>query len=315
MGELRKDYVLDRYVIIASERAKRPDEFKKKPKRKSKKNKVDFFAPGNEDLTPKEIYRYPENTKDWQIRVFPNKFPAVKPEGKSEVRTDNHFFTYSDAFGYHEVIVETPDIKKTLADLSEKQIANVLKVIKKRVSINMNCDNIKYVSVFKNHGENAGTSIEHSHCQLIAYNIIPEIIKRKEYMVKKHESCPYCAVLKIEKNSHRRCFENKDFVAFTPYASRFPFEIWILPKRHIKNITELNDEEFVYLAEIMKKILVKLKKLGVDYNMDFQYGVENMHFHVKIMPRISKWAGFEHATGTIINIMPPEDAAEYYRSD
>ncbi|MBN2368513.1 DUF4931 domain-containing protein [Candidatus Woesearchaeota archaeon] len=312
MGELRKDYILDKYVIIATERGARPDQFKKEEKTPTVK--TDFFAPGNEAMTPNEIERFPPGAKDWQIRVFPNKFAAVKPEGNPALRTANTFFTYSDAFGYHEVIVETPNIDETLADLSEERISNVLKMFKKRIEVNMSSEGVKYVSVFKNHGERAGTSVQHSHCQLIAYNLVPEIILRKENAVKRYLQCPYCAILNIEKNSHRRCFENNSFVAFTPYASRFPFEIWVFPKRHILNITEFTEDDFVFLAEILKKILLKLKSLNADYNLFLQYGIENMHFHIEITPRLSKWAGFELDTETIINIVTPENAAEFYRS-
>ncbi len=312
MGELRKDYILDKYVIIATERAKRPDEFK--VEKKIEKNGMCHFCPGNEDQTPKEIERFPEESSNWQIRVFPNKYAAVKPEGKFEIRTDNSFYTFSDAFGYHEVIVETPNHDEVLADLSEERISNVLKMFKKRIAVNMNCQNIKYVSLFKNQGEKAGTSIQHTHCQLIAYNDVPEIILEKEKAVKKYPYCPYCAILNTEKNSFRRCFENNSFVAFTPYASRFPFEIWVLPKRHLLNITDFKEEEFVFLAEILKKILLKLKFLNADYNFYLQYGIENVHFHIEITPRLATWAGFELSTGTIINTMTPETAAEFYRS-
>jgi len=312
LGELRKDYVLDRYVIISTDRAKRPDQFKQEIK-KQQQDDICYFCPGNEHMTPPEIERFPEQSKDWQIRVFPNKFAAVKPEGKFDITTDNYFYTFSDAFGYHEIIVGTPKHDEILADVSEEHLANLFKVFKKRIQVNMNSDNIKYVSVFKNKGVAAGTSIYHSHCQLISYNIVPEIILEKEAALKKHKECPYCYILQIEKNSHRRCFENKDFVAFTPYASRFPFEIWVMPKRHILNITDFSDQEFVYLAEIMKKILMKLKELNANYNFYLQYGVEKMHFHIVIAPRLSTWAGFELSTQTIINSMPPERAAEFYR--
>ncbi len=313
MGELRKDYVIDRYVIIASDREKRPNEFASQ-KNKETKDEICYFCPGNENTTPSEIYRFPEGQKEWQIRVFPNKFAAVKPEGRSDIKTDNNFFSYSDAYGYHEVIVETPNHNETLSDLTEEKIANVFKVIKKRISVNMNCPNVKYVSVFKNFGERAGTSIKHTHCQLIAYNIIPDIILKKEHFVKKHQDCPYCYIIQIEKDSFRRCFENASFVAFTPYASRFPFEIWVFPKRHILNITEFNEQEYVYLADIMKKIFIKLKNLNADYNFYLQYGIEKMHFHIEITPRLSIQAGFELATNTFINTLSPENAAEYYRN-
>jgi len=312
MGELRKDYILNRFVIIATERGKRPDQFKSSQSEPTPE--TDFFARGNENMTPPEIERFPKDVNDWQVRVFPNKFAAVHPEGKAKIETHNNFFTFSDSFGYHEVIVDTPDINTQLWDLDEQELSNVFKILKKRLEVNINSEHINYVTVFKNSGSEAGTSLKHSHCQLVSYNIIPQTIIEKEHAIAKYPSCPYCSIINIEKDSFRRCFENPKFIAFTPYASRFPFEIIVFPKRHILNITEFDDTCYVYLAEIMKKILLKLKELNAPYNFYFQYGIKNMHFHIEIIPRLAKWAGFEHATGTIINTMTPESAAEFYRS-
>ncbi|MBN2422662.1 galactose-1-phosphate uridylyltransferase [Candidatus Woesearchaeota archaeon] len=312
MPELRKDYILNRYVIIATERGKRPDQFK--AKKTSKQVKNCFFCPGNENLTPPEIGRQlldASDVKGWSIRYFPNKFPAVHQEGKPDITTDNDFFTYADAFGVHEVIVETPDHNKELADLSPDYISEILKIYKQRIEILSEFPGVKYVTVFKNHGETAGTSIIHTHSQIIAYNIVPVIIQEKEE--KSGKDCPYCKIINIEKNSFRRCFENNSMIAFTPYASRFPFEIWIFPKRHVINITRFNEDEFIELAEILKKVLLKLKELNAPYNMYLHYGIEKLHFQIVIAPRLAKWAGFEFSTGTIINSMPPEKAAEFYR--
>ncbi|MFH2020108.1 MAG: galactose-1-phosphate uridylyltransferase [archaeon] len=312
MGELRKDYILDRYVIIATDRAKRPHQFQQEED--SYNEKVDYFAPGNEKLTPPEIMRWPKEG-DWQIRVFPNKFAAVQKQGSSLIRTDNNFFTFSDSYGNHEVVVETPDIEKTLADLDTGNIAQVFRIFSERINENLKDKNIKYVSVFKNSGKDAGTSIRHSHCQIISYNMVPEIILQKEHAIKKYPECPYCSVLNIEKKSDRRCFENDSFVSFAPYASRFPLEIWILPKRHILSLSDFSEDEYIKLAEIMKKVTMKLKELNADYNFHLQYGIENMHFHIEVCPRLATWAGFELGTGTIINTMTPEDAAKFYRGD
>lgn len=309
MGELRKDYVLDRFVIIATERAKRPHEFSGTPEKKQET--ACFFCPGNEEQTPKEILRQPK--EKWKNRVFPNKFGAVKPIGDSELKTHNHFYTFSDSYGNHEVIVETPDHEKSLVDLDIADIIDVLKLFRDRIDENLKDPKIKYVSVFKNHGKAAGTSIQHTHCQVVAYNLIPEIIRQKEEKVKMHESCPYCSVIENERKSDRRCFENESFVSFTPYASRFPMEVLIFPKRHIINMNEFNEKEFLELSEILKKTLMKLKEINADYNMLIQYGIEKMHFHIEICPRLNTWAGFELGTGTIINTVTPESAAEFYR--
>lgn len=312
--ELRKDYLLDRFVILATERAKRPHEFKKE--KAKEKTKLCYFCPGNENLTPQEILRTSDKKGKWKIRVFPNKFAAVKKKGNPEIRTDNKYFTFADAFGQHEIVVETSDHKKQLADLSVEEIKEVLKVYNNRINELSKINGVKYVQIFKNHGEEAGTSIIHTHSQIIAYNKIPEIVEAEVGAVKKYESCPHCEIINIEKNSHRRCFENNSIAAFTPYASRFPFEIWIFPKRHIKNLTEMDENELFDLADILKKILLKLQELNAPYNYVLHYSPENenLHFHMELLPRLSKWAGFEF-NGTVINTITPEDAATFYRGE
>ncbi len=313
MAELRKDYLLDRYVIISNERAKRPHQFRKEQTEEINDSETDFFAPGNEKMTPPEIYRYPEESDVWNIRVFPNKFPAVNKQGNPDIRIADTFFTYSDAFGNHEVIVETPDIYKQLVDLSVQEISTVLKVLNNRIESNLKEGGVKYVSVFKNQGRDAGTSVLHTHFQLVSYNLVPRVVLEKESAIKKLGYEAYGKIISIETRSDRRCFDNKTMTAFTPYASRFPFELWIFPKRHVLRLNDLEEDEFFDMADLLRMALLKLKELNADYNLYFHYGLENMRLHLIICPRLSKWAGFEHATGTIINSMPPEGAAEFYR--
>jgi UDPglucose--hexose-1-phosphate uridylyltransferase len=313
--ELRKDYILERYVIVSNERSKRPFEFRKE-KAKTVSSKECFFCPGNENLTPPEIGRI-SSGKNWKFRWFDNKFAAVKPSGNPIIRTDNKYFTFSDAYGFHEVIVETNDHNKQLEDLSKEDIKEILKIYALRIEELSKKENIRYVSVFKNHGKEAGTSLVHSHSQIIAYNKIPEQVKEKVDAVKKYDACPYCDIINIEKGSYRRCFENNSFVAFTPYASRFHYEIWVFPKKHIKNIRDLDDNKFLELAEIMKKILIKLKSIEASYNMELFYSPEkeDLHFHIEISPRLALIGGFEILTGDTINSVSPEDAAKFYRGE
>lgn len=312
--ELRKDYILDRWVFLAEERKKRPRELKKEEK--IEEIKECFFCPGKEHLTPPEIGRIEENGK-WKIRWFPNKYPAVKEEGNAVIKTDNDFFTFSDAYGSHEVIVECPEHKKQLWDLSVEHLKKILYVYKERINSLLNKQNIKYVLIFKNHGREGGTSLLHSHTQAISLNKIPQLIIDETNATKKFSYCPYCRILNIEKNSYRRCFENNNFVAFTPYASRYNFEIWIFSKRHLTNLNEMSDEEFSDLALILKNILSKLKELNISYNYHFHYAPkqENLHFHIEITPRIAVWAGFEIGSNDIINSVTPEDAARFYRGE
>ena len=311
MNELRKDYFIDRFVIIAEGRGKRPEQFKQEEHPDEKIDKC-FFCPGNEKTTPTEIGRIPDNGS-WKMRWFPNKFPAVAEEGNPEFKTDNIFFTYGAAFGVHEVIVETPDHNKKLWDLNEEDVFQLLKIYKERIEELSKKKGVKYVSVFKNHGSEAGTSIVHTHSQIVAYNIIPPLVNQELEAYKKFKKCPFCDVINIERNSDRRVHENEQAVAFCPYASRFPFEVWLMPKAHVSSITDLDEAQLKGLVELLRKILVKLKELNAPYNYYLHYHVEDFHFHIEVTPRIAKWAGFELSTNTYINIMSPEKAAEFYR--
>jgi UDPglucose--hexose-1-phosphate uridylyltransferase len=315
--ELRKHYFLDEYTIVASDRAKRPHQFKHDDKKNHEKSEVDYFAPGNEEMTPPEIYRFPENAKgkDWKIRVFPNKFAFYKTEGNPKINTDNGFYTFSSAYGYHEVIVEHPKLEKQLWDLSETELKQVFKTYKLRIEELSKRENIKYVLVFKNSGKDAGTSIAHTHTQVAASAIIPPKITKKEIAVSKYQKDPFEEIISKEKNSDRRCFENDSIIAFTPYSSKFPMELWILPKKFKLNITEFDENEFDDLAEIMSKVLKQLSTINAPYNFYLHYGLDKLRFHIEVCPRLAKWAGYEHGSGIIINAISPEKAAKFYRGE
>ena len=312
MGILRKDYTLDRWVYYATERKKRPIEFKKEEH--VKENKTCYFCPGNETLTPQEIGRV-EEKNTWKIRWFPNKFPAVELKGSAKIKKSK-FLTYSDAYGKHEVIAETRNHKKQLADLSVEHIKEILKVYILRIKYLSKLPDVKYISIFKNKGPLAGTSLVHSHTQIVALSKIPELVKEEIEASKKSSKCPYCGIIKIEKKSKRKIFENKSIIAFAPFASRFNFEAWIFPKNHKKSLAEFDDNELKDLASILKKILLKLKKLNATYNYYLHYAPKghNQHLHIEIAPRYAKWGGFELSTDEIINSVMPEDAAKFYKS-
>ena len=307
MDELRKDYFLDRYVLISPVRSKRPHLVRHEKKKKDSRGS---FCIGNEGKTPQELYRYP-HTKEWQLRVFYNKYPVVTPGKNPEMKRKGSLVS-SGSFGYHEVIVDTPGHDEELWDLPIERIADVLRVYNERIEANMKKRGIKYVSLFKNHGGLAGASLHHSHSQLVAYSQIPEIIKEKEKAIASRDN-PYGHLIKGEMDSSRRCFENIHFAAFCPFASRFPYEIVVFPKRHILNATELTEDEIISLAEIMRIILLKLRVVGENYNFYFQNGIKNMRFHIEMMQRKGTLAGFELATDCLINTVRPEDAAKFYR--
>lgn len=315
MGELRRDYIRDIWVIISPKREGRPKQFTTTSKKKD--NGKCFFCRGNESMTPPETYRV-EEKKKWILRCFPNKFPAVSEEETPKLKVINEFLRYQHAFGWHEVMVDSPWHDKQLSDMPVEHVRKVLQAYSDRVDELSKIQDIKYIAVFKNHELEAGTSIIHSHSQLIAYNHISRAVLEEVKAVSQFNKCPYCSIMRMEsKLGSRLAFENKKAIAFTPYASRYPYELAIFPKRHVHNITELRDDELLGLARIVKESLVKLKKLRAPYNMYLHNAPigKELHFHMKINPRTSIFGGFELATGTIINTVAPEDAAKFYRGE
>ena len=313
--ELRKDYVLDRYVILATNRGKRPSQFKVEDDSLSNLPELDEncpFCPGNEDKTPEEKGRV-EHNGTWKFRWFDNKFAAVDINGDHVVRTDNEFFTFANAFGKHEVIVETPKHNKQLWDLDEHELSELISVYNFRLEELSRIPGIKYVCLFKNHGPKAGTSLIHSHSQIIAYNVVPFWVRELIKAVAKFEGCPFCRVIERERNSDRSIMETDNFLTFTPYASQYPFEVLIFPKKHIRFLNDLR-EHFDELALHLRQILLKLKELNCSYNIVWLNSTfdKDLHFHIRIIPRITTPGGFEFY-GTHINVVAPEDAAHFYR--
>ena len=332
MSELRKDPLYDRWVIISQERGKRPGALKMKGKSGNCP-----FCPGNESSTPPEITADRENgtkpnDRGWRVRVFPNKFPALMVEGDLErERTD--LFDRMQGVGAHEVIVDTPEHERPLEELDEDQIKRVIRIYRERIEDLYHDVRLKYVLVFKNWGEEAGATITHSHSQLIATSIIPsnlkKLLNRSLQYYKTHRSCIFCDILKEELNSGERIvYENQYFVARTAFASAFPFEINIFPKIHNYNFITISEEEISSFANVLKVVLKKLKQ--VTNNPPYNYVIytapnlipkdgfwqtidKDFHWHVDLIPRLTKLAGFEWGTGFFINPVSPEEAAQYLR--
>ncbi len=315
MNELRKDYILDRWVIIAEDRGKRPQQFVHRAEKVEKG--ICYFCPGNENMTPPEIARIERNGR-WIVRSFPNKFPATsRKKGKIRENFLKSFYPY----GTHEVVVETPEHDKNLGDLDKEHISLLLQLYIKRLREIKEDKSIKYVLIFKNKGGNAGTSLEHSHSQIIGLPIIPklvqdEVLAAEEYR-RRNGNCPFCKIWKREIKTERGIFENEHTVAIAPFASRFPFEVWLIPKRHMNSLEEMKNEEINSFAEILQKILSRLNSSlnypPYNFYLHLSPEGEDLHFHLELTPRLTKWAGFELGSGIIINVMPPEMAAEHYR--
>ena len=305
-NEIRRDYLLERYVIVAEGRGKRPCDFVQKAPPVEKKGKVCFFCPGNEHLTPPETGRI-GTKKRWLARSFYNKFPAVSAD-------------FPKARGRHEVLVETPEHVAKTAELSEEQIALGLELYAQRVHALYREPEIAYALIFKNEGVAAGISLTHVHSQLIALPTIPRLpaeeLARYQEHKRRNGDCPYCEIAEKERKSARKAFENEEFLAITPYASRTPFELLLLPKGHFSNLTELGEERLL-LARILKRSLSKLDTMlnGPAFNFYFHIQPRGMdfHFHIELLPRLTTWAGFELGAEMYINPMPPEKAAAAYR--
>jgi len=329
MSELRKDPISGRWVIITTERQKRPSDFRIEP---TEQTPVDFcpFCGGSEDKTPREVLAYrqnggPPNSPGWDVRVVPNRVPALQVEGTVERHGDGIFDRMS-GIGAHEVIIETPDHMQTLATLPEAAIAKVLWAFRERVVDLKQDRRFQYILAFKNHGAAAGAALDHSHSQLIALPIVPRHVReevdgsRQHYQIK--ERCVFCDIIDQElRDDERVITESRGYIAVAPYAPRFPFETWVLPRRHRAFFEDAPREEFDGLSHIVKTVLQRMNKalLRPPYNLVihsspfYEQTGAFYHWHVEIMPVLTKVAGFERGTGFYVNPVAPEEAAKVLR--
>lgn len=306
-AEIRKDYIQEKYVIIAPKRGKRPHDLIK-PQELHKKQMVTscIFCPNNL-LTVPSLYKKGQGD-NWSINVIANKYPAVS--------LDN-----DKAYGRQEVVIETADHTLELEDLSTEQIADLLEAYAVRTKEISKDDKIDYILIFKNNGGIAGASLQHAHSQIFATNFLPPHLvdksQRQQAYKLKHRSCVYCDVIDKESKGPRLIYKDKNVIAFTPYASMFNYEVWIMPLKHRDNITELSTEERYSFAKILKHILKKIGQLDLPYNFYFHQVINDndQHLYMKVVPRGSVWAGVEVGSGLIINPIDPDDAAEFYRTD
>ncbi len=328
MPELRKDPIHGRWVIISTERGRRPSDFVVEAQRPA-----GGFCPlceGNEDKTPPEVLAFrnngtPPNKPGWSLRVVPNKFPALRIEGDLD-REGEGIYDKMNGIGAHEVIIETPLHQESLATLPVPAVTNVLWAYRERI-IDLRRDvRLRHVLVFKNHGVAAGASLEHSHSQIIALPIVPrrvsEEIEGAKNFFQFKDRCVFCDIIRQELNQGKRVVsENKSFVAVAPFASRFPFETWILPKTHCPTFESMEPSEYEQAGHILSDTLHRMNRVldqppynYVIHSSSFpDVDREYYHWHLEIMPKLTKVAGFEWGTGFYINPTPPEEAAEYLR--
>ena len=337
-NELRKDYLLDRWVVIATERSRRPTDFAK-PQQESPKNATCPLCPGNEHMTPPAVMLYLKSNgkiikdkdadglrhKNWLVRAIPNLFPAFAPP-KDPV--DQEQIMKSDSFGcavgHHEVLVESPNHDEDPADAELPQLVHLINAYVDRLRELSTKTYVQYVQIFRNHGKEAGASLSHAHSQIIAMPFVPRTVSEEMAASKnfwsEHGKCVFCDIIEKESKSSRLILENQHFVVFAPYASVHPMEFWILPKKHDANILNLTQSEREAFATTLKASLKGLKDLVND--PPYNYGIhlslnrdssDYYHWHLEVYPQLSIWAGFEKSTGMYINTVTPETAAAELR--
>lgn len=326
MPELRLNLITKEWVIIATERAKRPEDFKSRIRKKASPHLVGTcpFCPGNETKTPKEVFRISDGDQ-WKIRVVPNKFAALHRDVE-RMRINDGFKHIISGFGIHDVIIETPLHNMTTALLPLEDVSEIIRIYKRRFIELYSEPRIGHVIIFKNHGEGAGTSLEHPHSQVIGTPVTPfQIRDRMEEAIRFFDitgECLICKTMKEEKKEGARVvFETEHFITFIPYAALSAFHMWIFPKRHFASFSDITEDEIRDLALNLKTVLTKLY-LGLN-NPDFNYAIrsnrprdarsEYFHWYISIVPRISTAAGFELGSGMYINAALPEESAEFLR--
>jgi UDPglucose--hexose-1-phosphate uridylyltransferase len=331
LPELRRDPITGRWVIIATDRARRPTDFLRESVPIKGGSALCPFCPGNEAKTPPEILSYGRNgsgrdTAGWSLRVVPNKFPALGIEGGLD-REGDGLFDRMNGIGAHEVIIETPDHQLTLATMPVRGVEEVFSAYRDRMVDLKNDRRFRYVLLFKNHGEPAGASLEHAHSQLIALPIVPrrvreEVDASKRYYDEK-ERCIFCDMIRQEIDAETRVILNDDhFIALAPYAPRFPFETWILPRKHSSAYEDSSPASYAKLAKLLRDFLGRLDSAleFPSYNYVIHtspIGEETndyYHWHIEVMPKLTKVAGFEWGTGFYINPTPPEESARFLRA-
>jgi len=337
MPELRQDPVTLEWVIIATERAKRPSEFQSQGggTRQScllSQRQSCPFCEGNEGTTPPEIVAYrkagtPPNTRGWWVRVVANRFPALRIEGRRDRHEIDDFFRMMDGFGAHEVIIETPEHCDTIGIIPDRQAEEIINMYLDRFLDLKKDARIENITLFRNRGNLAGASLLHPHSQLIGTPMVPGLLRRRLEMAFRHYDdhgkCVYCEMIEKElAERNRLVLENDEYVVFEPFASRVPFETWIVPREHCSAFEAISREQAKALGRTLNAVLgILFNKLN---DPDYNYVIRTeplredhsgyFHWSLHILPRLTTTAGFEMGSGMFINPMPPEKAAEFLRA-
>jgi len=339
LSEIRKDYLANRWVILAPERAKRPSDFA--VSRVKAKPRVCSFCPGRENLTPpaKLLYvlrrskimklsdRGGRRRSDWRVRCIPNLYPALSlPIYRSATKTQGRFpYIGERPTGVHEIIIESPRHDDHPHRASESQIELWLRAAIDRMGELGHLESTQSMALFRNHGREAGASVTHAHSQIITTPVIPARIEQEQQTMKKfHDEsgcCALCQIRSTESRSDRKILSTEAFSVFAPWASIFPFEFWIVPKRHSNSPLDLSRDEARDLAKTIRLSFGALANILADppYNSIFHLATSRFsdgvfHWHIEVYPKVSVHAGFELGTGMYVNTLKPEAAAQVLAS-
>lgn len=331
MSELRQNMATKQWVIIATERARRPEEFVDWSQRPVNQTLPAHdphcpFCVGNEEGLDMEVLRLPQDAGRWHVRVVKNKFPALSQQG-DRVREFDGVHRSISGVGYHEVVIEAPEHNTTPALVGAEQLGLTLLALQMRGVVMSLDDRIEHVIYFKNHGPRAGTSLLHPHSQIIGLPVVPYDVRMRDEEARRYfddtGSCVYCDMLADELRDRRRVIvENEDYVAFLPYAALSPFHVWFLPREHHSSFLMVSPIALQRLAAIVRDVLRRLY-YGLndpDYNIVLRsapvkaWYADHLHWYVSLIPRVSQTAGFELGSGMYINSALPEDSAAFLRS-
>jgi UDPglucose--hexose-1-phosphate uridylyltransferase len=321
--QLRKDPVVDRWVIIAPERADRPNALvRPQPEREGE---ACPFCPGNERMTPPELLLHQNGGPGWSVRVVPNRYPALRTEIQM-ARSGHGMFDSMAGVGAHEVVIETSEHAKTLAAVSVDQVESVLVAWQERMNDLARDIRLKSIIAFKNHGGPAGATLFHAHSQLVALPFVPPALQDELRGARRHfddkERCIFCDLVETElREKERLVLETEGTVAFCPFAARSPFETWLVPREHQSAFESATGQELRRAADalrlLLRKIDVALEQPAYNlllHTMPLREPRNDWyHWHLELKPVITLQAGFEWASGCYINPTPPEEAAAFLR--
>jgi UDPglucose--hexose-1-phosphate uridylyltransferase len=329
MTEFRRDPILGQWAIVHKTNSWKPEDYKEE-KHEFTQEQTCQFCPGKEHQTPEEVDSVRKegshpNDSNWQVRVVPNKFPALKIEGETDPWQEG-VFEMLNGVGAHEVVIETPEHKKNFADFTPEEFLNVLQKYQSR-TVDLEKDKrFKYVTIFRNYGNSAGATVEHAHSQIIALPMVPRYVQGEldgaQNYYNEYQTCVFCDMIEQEADEKERIVvENDDFISFCPFVSRYSFETWIVPKDHKMMFTQLTEDRLKSLTEVFKSTLSKIKSCLNDPSYNFFLHIfpvnyerqESFHWHIEIVPKLTKLSGFEWGTGFYVVHTDPKDAAKYLR--